>query len=126
MTDPQDIPGRLRKSFTSIWTSHAGSAPSDVTIKIDDDVVTCTLDGAFGDFGGKEKGYKQEVVAAVVRLTGRQVASFHSSHDAKAGIATEVFTLKPSTSKRKAGPDKQFAHAFWLSPMPPTEAEAPE
>jgi hypothetical protein len=40
--------------------------------------------------------YKQEAVAAVVRVTRQRVVSFVSSHDRDTDVATEVFTLEPS------------------------------
>ena len=46
--------------------------------------------------------YKQEAVAAVVRLTRQRVTSFASSHDRDTDVATEIFTLEPSLSQRRA------------------------
>lgn len=137
MTDPQDIPAQLNDSLGSIWTSYAGHAPSDVHTVVEGNIVTCVLTDAVEDFdrsmqepgtrrtaGGLGKptsrNYKLEAVAAVVRLTGKRVAAFASSHDANTNIATEVFTLKPAATKHTPGKERQFAHAFWLSPLPPT------
>jgi uncharacterized protein YbcI len=141
MTDPQDIPEQVTASIGSIWNEYAGKAPSDVRTTIRDNVVTCVLIDAVAAFergmaasraapskggscGHTARGYKQEAVGAVVRLTGKGVAAFASSHDCDTDVATEVFTLKPPPPK-KAGAGKQFAHAFWLTPLPPCRVEDP-
>ncbi|CAN5586489.1 hypothetical protein BH10ACT11_BH10ACT11_20550 [soil metagenome] len=143
MTDPQVIPEQVSESIGTLWTNYAGVAPDKVETSICDDVVTCVLTGAVADFDrsmaaakpaatvktlGRPtlKAYKLEVVAAVVRLTGKRVAAFSSSHDAETDTATEVFTLRPAATKKSPTSEKQFAHAFWLTPLPPTEIEDEE
>lgn len=137
MTDPQEIPGQVTETLGSIWSDYAGSPPSEVRTRINGNVLTCVLVGGVDAFNSNlaaaepihkpgtgrptSRAYKQEVVAAIVRLTGKGVAAFSSSHDTDTDIATETFTLKPAPSKRKAG--GQLAHAFWLSPLPPCRVE---
>jgi hypothetical protein len=44
-------------------------------------------------------GYKSEAVATIVRLTRQRVRMFVSSHDGDTDVATETFTLEPSSSR---------------------------
>jgi hypothetical protein len=103
-------------SLTSLWTRYAGTSPTDARTEIRGNVVTCVLVDGVGAFNrrtiapqtretaravGKltRTGYKQEAVAAVVRLTRQRVASFASSHDRDTDVATEIFTLEPSLNR---------------------------
>jgi hypothetical protein len=40
-------------------------------------------------------GYKRETAAVVAKITHARVAAMISKHDAKTGIATEIFVLDP-------------------------------
>ena len=105
----------MTRSLTSLWTRYAGKAPTNGHTEIRGNVVTCVLADAVGDFNksmiapetlnavrvGKvtPAAYKQDAVAAVVRVTRQRVASFVSSHDRDTDVATEVFTLEPSLNR---------------------------
>lgn len=143
MSDPQLLPDQLNESLAAIWTAYSGEAPDEVRTVIEGNVVTCVLVGAVADFernlaaaepvrSSKDvgrptvKGYKLEAVATVVRLTGKGVASFCSSYDAETDVATETFLLKPAATKKSPAGERQFAHAFWLSSLPPCLADGEE
>ena len=131
---PSGLPAELTKSLVSLWTQYAGKEPTDARTEIRGNVVTCVLVDAVGDYnrsmGAQQTGesvrgvgkltpaaYKQDAIAAVVRLTHQRVASFVSSHDRDTDVATEVFTLEPSFG-RGAPPlaDRRPAEDFRLVP----------
>jgi uncharacterized protein YbcI len=110
------LPTEITTSLVSLWTRYAGKAPSAARTEIRGNVVTCVLVDAVGDYNrgmaaaqtrdtvagiGKltPTAYKQEAVAAVVRVTHQRVVSFISSHDRDTDVATEVFTLEPSLGR---------------------------
>ena len=110
---PGGLPGEVTKSLVSLWTKHAGTAPTDARTVIRGNVVTCVLVDAVGGYnrsmvarGSTDAmwgvgdpapvAYKREAVAAVTGLTRQRVASFVSSHNRDTHVATEVFTLEPS------------------------------
>ena len=120
-------------SLTSLWTRYAGTSPSDARTEIRGNVVTCVLVDGVDAFNrrmiapqtretaravGKltPAAYKQEAVAAVVRLTHQRVASFASSHDRDTDVATEIFTLEPSLYR---GAPRTERRAGSGSPPPP-------
>ena len=103
-------------SLTSLWTRYAGTPPSDARTEIRGNVVTCVLVDGVDAFNQRmiapqtrdtaravgeltQAAYKQEAVAAVVRLTRQRVASFASSHDRDTDVATEIFTLEPARNR---------------------------
>jgi uncharacterized protein YbcI len=113
---PSGLPTEVTRSLVSLWTRYAGKAPSAARTEIRGNVVTCMLVDAVGDYNrsmvrpqtqdtvrgvGKltPAAYKQEAVAAVVRVTRQRVVSFVSSHDRDTDVATEVFTLEPSLGR---------------------------
>jgi hypothetical protein len=127
MTDPAETGLRnglgpeITRSLVSLWTRYAGKPPATARTEIRGNVVTCVLVDAVGDYNlsmaaahtrdtvagiGKltPATYKQEAVAAVVRVTRQRVTSFISSHDRDTDVATEVFTLEPSLGRGRAGP----------------------
>jgi hypothetical protein len=110
------LPAELTEALVSLWTQYAGKPPTNARTEIRGNVVTCVLVDAVDDYNrsmtapqtrdtvrgvGKltPASYKQEAVAAVVRLTRQRVASFVSSHDRDTDVATEVFTLEPSFNR---------------------------
>jgi hypothetical protein len=118
---PNGLSTEITTSLVSLWTSYAGKAPSAARTEIRGNVVTCVLVDAVGDYNrgmvaaqtrdavagiGKltPAAYKQEAVAAVVRVTRQRVTSFISSHDRDTDIATEVFTLEPSLGRGAPAP----------------------
>ena len=127
---PNGLPTEITTSLVSLWTSYAGKAPSAARTEIRGNVVTCVLVDAVGDYNrgvaaaqtqdtvagvGKltPAAYKQEAVAAVVRVTRHRIVSFISSHDRDTDVATEVFTLEPSLGKGEpALAEKRAAEDF--------------
>ena len=127
---PNGLPTEITTSLVSLWTSYAGKAPSAARTEIRGNVVTCVLVDAVGDYNrgvaaaqtqdtvagvGKltPAAYKQEAVAAVVRVTRQRIVSFISSHDRDTDVATEVFTLEPSLGKGEpALAEKRAAEDF--------------
>jgi hypothetical protein len=147
MSDFPTLSAEVTRSLTSLWTRYAGKAPTNGRTEIRGNVVTCVLADAVGDFnrsmidrsmiapqtGATVSGvgkltpaaYKQEAVAAVVRVTRQRVASFVSSHDRDTDVATEIFTLEPSL--RRGAPalgERRFGQAFRLPPPRPPLALA--
>ena len=107
---PDGLPTEITRSLVSLWTRHAGKAPTAARTEIRGNVVTCVLDDAVGDH--KHRAYKREAVAAVARVTRQRVTSFISSHDGDTDVATEVFTLErslgrgsPALAGRRLGQD---------------------
>jgi uncharacterized protein YbcI len=136
MTRPSNRSTELTRSLTSLWTEYSGECPGDAHTEIRGDVVTCTLVNAVGPFEhnmiapqdhdtvrgiGKltPAAYRQEAVAAVVRVMRQRVASFVSSHDRDTDVATEVFTLEPAHSR---GAPPEDIPAASLSPPPARRA----
>ena len=137
MSDFPTLSAEVTRSLTSLWTRYAGKAPTNGRTEIRGNVVTCVLADAVGDFNksmiapealnavrgvGKvtPAAYKQEAVAAVVRVTRQRVASFVSSHDRDTDVATEVFTLEPSLNRgAPALAERRFGQASWLPPPHP-------
>jgi uncharacterized protein YbcI len=113
---PSGLPAEITRSLVSLWTRYAGKPPTTARTEVRGNVVTCVLVDAVGDYNrgmaaaqtrdtvaeiGKltTATYKQEAVAAVVRVTRQRVVSFISSHDRDTDVATEVFTLEPSLGR---------------------------
>jgi len=136
MRKPANQSNQLTRSLTSLWTEYSGKRPGDAHTEIRGNVVTCTLVDAVGPFDhsmvapqvhdtvrgvGKltEAAYKQEAVAAVVRVMRQRVASFVSNHDRETDVATEIFTLEPSLSRGVSPADKAVAS---FPPPPPRRA----
>jgi uncharacterized protein YbcI len=131
---PNGLPDEITNALVSLWTRYAGKPPSSVRTEIRGNIVTCVLIDAVGDYSRSliapqtrdtvrddadhpPAGYRQDAIAAVVRLTRQRVASFVSSHDRETDVATEVFTLEPSFKRgapRRA--DRRFGEDFRLSP----------
>ena len=113
---PNGLAPEITRSLVSLWTQYAGKPPTTARTEVRGNVVTCKLVDAVGDYNrgmaaaqardtvagiGKltPAAYRQEAVAAVVRVTRQRVTSFISSHDRDTDVATEVFTLEPSLSR---------------------------
>jgi Na+-translocating membrane potential-generating system MpsC-like protein len=113
---PAGLPAEITGAFASLWADYADQPPTNVRTEIRGNVVTCVLVDAVGAFEGgigasqaddsiaeTEKltraGYKSEAVATIVRLTRQRVRLFVSSHDGDTDVATEIFTLEPSSSR---------------------------
>jgi hypothetical protein len=137
MTDFPTLSAELTKSLTSLWTRYAGKRPTGGRTEIRGNVVTYVLADSVGDFNRNlvapqtrgvvdddkltPAAYKQEAVAAVVRVTRQRVASFVSSHDQDTDVATEMFTLEPSLGRGAPRAGRRFGQA---SGLPPARARA--
>jgi hypothetical protein len=142
MTDFPTLSAEVTRSLTSLWTRYAGKAPTSGHTEIRGNVVTCALTDAVAAFNRSmiapqtldtvrglgmltPAAYKQEAVAAVVRVTRQRVASFVSSHDRDTDVATEVFTLEPSLGRgAPALGEKRVGQASRLPPPRPPDAPA--
>jgi uncharacterized protein YbcI len=142
MSEFPTLSAEVTRSLTSLWTRYAGKAPTNGRTEIRGNVVTCVLTEAVAAFNRSmiapqtldtvrgvgmltPAAYKQEAVAAVVRVTRQRVASFVSSHDRDTDVATEVFTLEPSL--RRGAPAfgaSRFGRASRLAPPRPPGALA--
>jgi hypothetical protein len=109
---PEDgLDTEITEALVAIWTRYSGSPPLTARTEIHDNVVTCVLVDAVGDYNAglaaprsdagadaagqqTSAGYRSEAAAAVADLTGRRVRAFISSHDADTDAATETFTLE--------------------------------
>jgi Na+-translocating membrane potential-generating system (MpsC) len=142
MSEFPTLSAEVTRSLTSLWTRYAGKAPTNGRTEIRGNVVTCVLTEAVAAFNRSmiapqtldtvrgvgmltPAAYRQEAVAAVVRVTRQRVASFVSSHDRDTDVATEVFTLEPSL--RRGAPafgESRFGRASRLPPPRPPGALA--
>jgi uncharacterized protein YbcI len=117
---PSSQSSKLTQSLTALWTEYSGEHPGNAHTEIRGNVITCTMAGAVEAFNrsmiapqahdtvrgvGKltQAAYKQEAVAAVVRVMHQRVATFVSHHDDETDVATEVFTLEPSLLRGSPG-----------------------
>lgn len=108
---PRSLSDEIEASFASVWARYVGARPTDVEIELDGSVVRMILPGGTEQFKramgadaepveGRERpltvaGYEREVSKAVSKTTRRRVDAMISKHNAKTGIATEVFILEP-------------------------------
>jgi hypothetical protein len=106
---PSDLSAEIGSSLASVWARYVGARPTKAETQIEAGVVRWVLADGTSEF---EKGmsaevedgeppapkrtlagYKRETAAVVAKATHRRVAAMISKHDAKTGIATEVFIL---------------------------------
>lgn len=119
MSDPSTTPpdGRtsteatdqLTRSLTSIWQRHAGCKPSAVSMEIKGDVVTFVMQDAVSGIGTAvseddadsaarspdSSEYSLEAIAAVRRVTRRNVRGFIPKRNKKTDVASDTYILEP-------------------------------
>ena len=115
--EPTSLQSEITKSFGSVWRRYSDEQPSDAQTEVDGNVVRCVLTDAVGGFNKgmtpaateedpsperplTEASYRRDAIAAVARTTRRRVLAFVSDHDAKTGVAREVFILEPERRRR--------------------------
>ena len=106
---PPSVSTELGRSLSSVWARYCGARPSESEMQVEKGVVRWVLANGTSEFeqgmnadletdapDGPRRtmaGYKRETSAVVARITHSRVAAMISKHDAKTGIATEVFVL---------------------------------
>jgi hypothetical protein len=110
-----DLSTEIGSSLASVWARYVGARPSESETQVESGVVRWVLpngtkefeDGLSVDDSAEDDaprrtmaGYKRDTAAAVARITHRQVSAMISKHDAKTGIATEIFVLDSRPPKR--------------------------
>ena len=101
----------ITDALVAVWIRYSGKRPVAARTEIRDNVITCVLVDAVGDYDAgsiaaetqdavqgagrfRSAAYKSDAAAMVANLTGRRVTSFISSHDPDTDVATETFTLE--------------------------------
>lgn len=97
----------ITDALVAVWIRYSGKRPVAARTEIRDNVITCVLVDAVGDYDVgliaaetqgagrlRSAAYKSDAAAMVANLTGRRVTSFLSSHDPDTDVATETFTLE--------------------------------
>lgn len=108
---PRSLSDEIEASFASVWARYVGARPTGVEIELDGSVVRMILPGGTeqfkqamsevadaaddGDRPLTVAGYEREASKAVSKTTRRRVDAMISKHNAKTGVATEVFILEP-------------------------------
>jgi uncharacterized protein YbcI len=106
---PASVSAEIGSSLCSVWARYVGARPSESETQVESGVVRWVLPNGTSEFEeamsadrdaeAPDKprrtmaGYKRETSAVVARITRSRVAAMISKHDAKTGIATEVFVL---------------------------------
>jgi uncharacterized protein YbcI len=105
---PAGLPADVSSSLGSLWKQYSGERPTDIETNIQGTRIACVLKDAVQGFDDNlavvaaagvdpevrqltSKTYRHDAIQAVTRVTRRRVMAFVSDHDAKTGIATEVF-----------------------------------
>lgn len=106
---PASLSSEIGSSLASVWARYVGVRPSTSETQVESGVVRWVLPTGTSEFeqamsadrdtevsDGPRRtmaGYKRETSAVVARITHSRVAAMISKHDAKTGVATEVFVL---------------------------------
>lgn len=96
----------LRNSMDALWTRYAGAVPTSTEAEVGEDTVTLSAWGVVANFDrrmaagpgyGEEplttKGYEQETLNTVGRLTHREALSITTHLDRESDVATDVVKL---------------------------------
>lgn len=99
------VSAEIGSSLASVWARYVGARPSASETQVESGVVRWVLPNGTLEFETAMNadaadqprrtmaGYKRETSEVVARITHSRVAAMISKHDAKTGIATEVFVL---------------------------------
>ncbi|HYJ50447.1 MAG TPA: hypothetical protein VEX12_11070 [Microbacterium sp.] len=121
-TEPTPAPGlpaEISSSLASVWNQYASERPSGAETVIRGNRIKCVLTDAVQTLndgltaaetddspdGGRRltpSTFRNDAIAAVKRVTRRQVVAFVSDHDAKTDVATEVFLLEAPPYKQRS------------------------
>lgn len=108
------ISSEIARTVGSIWQRRAGVRPSSVSTEVHGDTIRCRIEEGEApaadaeDADGDEpatvdstgtNAHRTEGVAAVARITKRNVSAYICKHDAKNGVATQTFILERSRVK---------------------------
>ena len=109
--EPRTLTDEIEAALAAVWARYVGARPTDAEIERDGNVVRLILPDGTAQFDRAMTanaeapetdeprrtvaGYEREAARAVSRTTRRRVGAMISKHDAKSGIATEVFILDP-------------------------------
>ncbi len=112
--------GRLKSAIAteivSIMAQQTGRGPTKSRAFVHDDLVVCLLEQGMTKAETKlvaageeqtvnemrstfQRVMREELVAAVERLTGRTVLSFMSANDASTDTAAEIFVVAPAAER---------------------------
>jgi hypothetical protein len=98
-------------SLGSVWKQYTGERPADAATEISGNRVKCVLTAPVGKLADRladgsptdgaqdgrrltESTFRRDAMAAVKKASQRKVVAFISHHDAKTGVATELFLLE--------------------------------
>jgi uncharacterized protein YbcI len=113
------LPAEISSSLASVWSNYASERPSAAETVIQGNRIKCVLKDAVQTLndgltaaetdeapdGGRrltQSTFRNDAIAAVKRVTRRQVVAFVSDHDAKTDVATEVFLLEAPPYKQRS------------------------
>jgi hypothetical protein len=118
MFRPPGLPAEISSSLVSVWGQYASERPSGAETEIRGNRVKCVLTDAVQMLnegltaaeaderpdGGRRltpSTFRNDAMAAVARVTSRDVVAFVSDHDTETDVATEIFLLErpPSHSR---------------------------
>jgi uncharacterized protein YbcI len=105
------LPAEISSSIASVWNQYASERPSGAETVIRGNRVKCVLTDAVqmlnealttaetekNPDGGRrhtQSTFRNDAIAAVKRVTRRNVVAFVSDHDTQTDVATEIFLLE--------------------------------
>lgn len=105
-----ELKSELSRSLTSIWQRHAGGKPSSCETELKSDSVKFVMHDAVSGIGAKEDedaeatdepagspnsiDYRNEAIAAVRRITKRNVRGFIPKRNKKTDEASDTYILE--------------------------------
>ncbi len=109
--DPNsEVKAELTRSLNSIWQRHAGGKPSSCSTELKGDSVRFVMQDAVSGIGGEPSDgedatdaptgspnsveYQIEAIAAVRRITKRNVRGFIPKRNKKTDIASDTYILE--------------------------------
>lgn len=111
--DPNsEVRAELTRSLNSIWQRHAGGKPSSCSTELSADMVRFVMEDAVSGIGAQPSNgdgdgesdqpvgspnsneYQIEAVAAVRRITKRNVRGFIPKRDKKTDVASDTYILE--------------------------------
>jgi uncharacterized protein YbcI len=113
------LPAEISSSLASVWNQYASKRPSGAETVIRGNRVKCVLTDAVqllhealadaetadDPNGGRRhtpSTFRNDAIAAVKRVTRRNVVAFMSDHDTQTDVATEIFLLEAPPYQRRA------------------------
>jgi hypothetical protein len=109
-----DLSAQIERSLASIWQRRTGVRPASITAEVRSDAVRCAIrqgepepdtnegdEKDEADATGASPAYSFRVasIAAVTKLTHRNVSAFINKEDAKNGTATQTFIFERAQIK---------------------------